>query len=240
MSRRFYCERVSPASAVLEGSEAHHLAHVMRAGVGDRVTLFDGSGKEYEATVREVKKSRVVLDLAPGLPISRELPFSLVLGVALPKGERQKWLVEKAVELGVTRLVPLKTERGVADPSSALARLRRGVIEASKQCGRNVLMEIGEVERTVEFFVSALPDAVRLIAQPGEATASVPTELATLAGAATARYVAIGPEGGFSETEFAAAINAGWQSISLGQRVLRVETAALAVAAILGLCQGQK
>jgi len=235
MSRRFFCQRVSAASAVLEGSEAHHLAHVIRANVGDRVTLFDGSGQEYAATVREVGKSRVVLDLEPGCLVSRELPFRLVLGVALPKGERQKWLVEKAVELGVSRLVPLKTERGVADPSSALARLRRGVIEASKQCGRNRLMEVAEVESVSQFFGAAPQEAVRLIAQPGTGGVSSDVTGAANAFATTDRYVAIGPEGGFSDAELAAATAVGWQPISLGPRVLRVETAALAVGAFLGL-----
>lgn len=235
MSNRFFCERISEtAGAVLDGSEAHHLAHVMRAAVGDSVVLFDGSGREFVAKVRQVGKSRVELDVAAGETIDRELPFPLVLGVALPKGERQKWLVEKAVELGVARIVPLKTQRGVADPGSALTRLRRAVIEASKQCGRNRLMEISDVVSAESFFGETPVDAIKLIGQPGSGTVSALGLLAAMQGKANPRLFAIGPEGGFTEAEFAAAISAGWQPISLGARVLRVETAALALAAVAG------
>src|SRR5436190_713470 len=144
MSDRFF---VSPPiagdRAVLAGDEARHLAAVMRVQIGDEVVLFDGSGVEFTARVTATRKQAVELAIFERREISRELPFSLTLAVALPKGERQKWLVEKATELGVTRIVPLVTERGVAQPvESALERLRRSVIEASKQCGRNRLMEI--------------------------------------------------------------------------------------------------
>lgn len=235
MSHRFFCERISETEgAVLDGSEAHHLAHVMRATVGDSVVLFDGSGQEFVATVRQVGKSRVELDVATGETVDRELPFPLVIGVALPKGERQKWLVEKAVELGVARLVPLKAQRGVADPGSALTRLRRAVTEASKQCGRNHLMEIAEVAGVEPFFGEPSADAVKLIGQPGSGTASALGALAAVKGKANPRFFAIGPEGGFTEAESTVAMHAGWQPISLGSRVLRVETAALALAAIAG------
>lgn len=238
MSNRFFCPRISETGgAVLDGSEAHHLAHVMRAAAGDSVVLFDGSGREFVATVRQVGKSRVELEVAAGEAVDRELPFTLVLGVALPKGERQKWLVEKAVELGVTRLAPLKTQRGVADPGSALTRLRRAVIEASKQCGRNRLMEIAEVAGVESFFEEAPADAVRLIGQPGSGTVSATSALAAAQGKANSRFFAIGPEGGFTDAEFATALSAGWQPISLGSRVLRVETAALALAAAAGAIQ---
>jgi 16S rRNA (uracil1498-N3)-methyltransferase len=233
MSRRFYCDRIGEAGgAVLEGSEAHHLANVMRLGVGDSVVLFDGSGREFIGTVRRLSKARVELDVQRGQEVDRELPFSLVLGVALPKGERQKWLVEKAVELGVTRMVPLKTERGVADPASALTRLRRAVIEASKQCGRNRLMVIDDVASAAAFFEGAAGDAVRIIGQPGSDSPAAGEVIAPSRGRDALRYVAVGPEGGFGPAEFAAATSAGWQPVSLGPRVLRVETAAIALAAM--------
>ena len=233
MSYRFYCEELSPSEgAKLEGPEAHHLAHVMRVAVGDAVVLFDGKGHECAATVRRIGKARVELDVTQVEAIDRELSFSLVLGVALPKGERQKWLVEKAVELGVTRLVPLKTQRGVADPGSALTRLRRGVIEASKQCGRNRLMEIDEVAAADAFFGEAPAEAVRLIGQPSDSTMPAAVALAEHGDPRAARFLAVGPEGGFTEVELSAARAAGWQPISLGPRVLRVETAAVALAAL--------
>ena len=115
----------------------------MRATPGTQVTLFDGSGDEFAAAVDRVGRSEVELAILSRESINRELPFALTLGVALPKGDRQKWLVEKAVELGVARIVPLRTQRSVAQPvEQALVRLRRAVIEASKQCGRNRLLQI--------------------------------------------------------------------------------------------------
>src|SRR6185369_1356862 len=146
MSERFFSPHpISAGGMMLDGPEAHHLLHVMRASVGDEVTLFDGSGAEFRATVVTLRRADAELRIVERNEIDRELPFALVVGVALPKGDRQKWLVEKLTELGVTTLVPLVTERSVAQPAAAAVdRLRRYVIEAAKQCGRNRLMKIAE------------------------------------------------------------------------------------------------
>jgi 16S rRNA (uracil1498-N3)-methyltransferase len=230
MSQRYF---VTPAIAfeaegdrrvLLTGDEGRHLAGVMRARVGDEVTLFDGSGCEFTAKVTKLGKQAVELEIVARHEISRELALPLTLGVALPKGDRQKWLVEKATELGVTRLVPLVTERGVAQPvEAALERLRRSVIEASKQCGRNRLLEIGEPLTLAAFAAAAPAHALRLIAHLGGA------ELNTLA-KAEELWAAVGPEGGFTDEEVASAERAFWQRVSLGRAILRVETAAIALA----------
>jgi len=232
MSERFFISPpIAGERAVLTGDEARHLSAVMRAAVGDEVTLFDGSGAEFLARVAAIRKAAVELSIVARHEISRELPFAMTLAVALPKGERQKWLIEKATELGVTRLVPLITERGVAQPvESALDRLRRAVIEASKQCGRNRLLEIASASPVAEFFAAAPTSAARLIADPsGESLAehdvSPNTEL----------IAAIGPEGGFTPAELILASTNGWHSVSLGSRILRIETAAIAIAAWAGL-----
>jgi 16S rRNA (uracil1498-N3)-methyltransferase len=228
MSDRFYVEQsIHGQTAELTGDEARHLATVMRLSVGQQITLFDGSGAEFLASVTNITRQSVRCDIVERRDISRELPFSLSLAVALPKGERQKWLVEKATELGVTSLIPLITERGVAQPvEAAIQRLRRGVIEASKQCGRNRLMEIAEPRRAAEFFADKANVGMRLIAHP------VGQELSSIQFPRHADLIAaIGPEGGFTDTEVAAASAAGWQSVSLGGRILRVETAAIAIAA---------
>src|SRR3954452_8815963 len=146
MSERFFSPRpITAGGMMLDGPEAHHLLHVMRAAVGDEVTLFDGSGAEFRATVQTLRRTDAELRIIERREVDRELPFELVVGVALPKGDRQKWLVEKLTELGVTTLVPLITERCVAQPAAAaLDRLRRSIIEAAKQCSRNRLMDIAE------------------------------------------------------------------------------------------------
>jgi 16S rRNA (uracil1498-N3)-methyltransferase len=189
--------------------------------------LFDGSGNEFTARIERLGRSDVELAIIERQSIDRELAISLTLGVALPKGDRQAWLVEKATELGVTRLVPLVTDRGVSQPTDkALERLRRGVIEASKQCGRNRLMQVADAQPWADFVAQAPADACRLIAHVDDSL-NGQTPLPK----AQEYIVAVGPEGGFTDDEVAAALQAGWQAIGLGARVLRVETAAVAVAA---------
>jgi 16S rRNA (uracil1498-N3)-methyltransferase len=186
--------------------------------------------------VERVGRNEVELTALARESVDRELPFELTLGVALPKGDRQKWLVEKAVELGVTRIVPLCTQRGVAQPvDQALARLRRSVIEASKQCGRNRLLKIEEPKSWEEYLEnssngvqdSSCP-SLRLIAHPGAEcrwdTVFRP-EHQTLH--PNSVLLAIGPEGGFTDEEASLAVASGWTAVDLGPRILRVETAAL-------------
>lgn len=211
--------------ARLEGSEAHHLLHVLRAGVGTRVTLFDGSGGEFLAEVRAVTRRDATLAVLAREEVDREAPVALTLGVAMPKGERQKALVEKLTELGAARLAPLSTERSVADLGpAALDKLRRVVVEASKQCGRNLLMEIAAPQPLTEFLRHASA-ATRVVAHPtGEWVGACPVQGPVA--------VAIGPEGGFTDGEIAAALEAGWRAVSFGRSVLRIETAAIAAAAI--------
>ena len=140
---RFFSEiPVQSPCTTLSGAEHQHLAKVLRLDVGDRVTLFDGSGKEFTAIIKTVGRGATELAVEQIHDINRE-PLAISLAVALPKGDRQHWLVEKAVELGVHTMIPLLTERGVAQPgTNALARIHKWVIAACKQCGRNRLMEV--------------------------------------------------------------------------------------------------
>jgi 16S rRNA (uracil1498-N3)-methyltransferase len=233
LSERYFVPALIAGSrAELTGDEARHLAAVMRASAGDEVVLFDGSGAEFAARVVAIRKAAVELEIRQRREISRELPIAVTLAVALPKGERQKWLIEKATELGVARLVPLVTQRGVAQcGDAALDRLRRGVVESSKQCGRNRLLEIAGPLLAAELFAAGQASQERLIADPsGE-------PLNQRAGVAGEIIAAIGPEGGFTPDELASARAAGWRAVSLGPRILRVETAAIALASWAALAQ---
>jgi len=203
----------------------------MRASTGDEIIVFDGSGAEFTARITAAGKKKVQLEILARIEISRELPFQLVAGAALPKGDRQRVLVEKLVELGASQLTPLTTARGVAQPtSSALARLGRMVIEASKQCGRNTLMKVTAPVSVEEFARQAPADAARWLAHPGGAPPG-----ATAPGSAV--WCVTGPEGGFTDEECAAALTAGWQNVSLGSRILRAETAIIAMCAIAGIAR---
>ena len=226
MSERFFVEwPITGCTAELVEAEAQHLSKVMRAAVGDEVVLFDGSGAEFTAKVARLAKSVVQLEILERREVNLEPRVELTLAVALPKGERQKWLVEKLTELGAARLVPLVTERGVAQPvDAAVARLRRAVIEASKQCGRNRLMEIALPREAVEYFTDDTL-SMKMIAEPGG------EQLGSLAPEVHQLVCAIGPEGGFTPAELKAALENQWRPVSLGRSILRIETAAIAVAA---------
>lgn len=234
MAERYFVETpIVGDRAVVAGDEAHHLLHVMRAKVGQQATLFDGSGAEFAARIERLGRTEAELLILERQEVDRELARPLTLAVALPKGDRQRWLVEKAVELGVTRLVPLETAHGVAQPvDKALARLRRTVIEASKQCGRNRLMEI-TASRKWSDFCRAEPAAgvLRLLADPSGETALSVVPLRE----ATGVEAAIGAEGGWAAEELSQARLHGWQAVHLGRRILRIETAALALAAAISL-----
>jgi 16S rRNA (uracil1498-N3)-methyltransferase len=236
VSARFFIPHpITTERVTLDGPEAHHLLNVMRAAAGEKITLFDGTGFEFAAMVESTRRAEAELRIVDRRETNRELTFELVMGVALPKGDRQKWLVEKLTELGVTTLIPLMTERSVAQPTgSAIERLIRFVIEASKQCGRNRLMQISEPQQWAAFIadghISIRKSARRIVAHPGgvpfaevDLTRPQPT------------YLAVGPEGGLSDAEVSAAADVGWQHVTLGSRILRVETAAIACAAAAAL-----
>ena len=226
MSDRFFFDGpIGLGDVTLEGPEAHHLAAVRRFAAGDIVILFNGDGHEYPARVVDVGKKRVTVAVTTVLNLERELGFPLHVASALPKGDRGDFLIEKLTELGATDFTPLVTERGVvkADESKA-GKLRRSVIEASKQCGRNVLMRVHGPARWVDW--CPRQTGSRLIAHPAGAARGVAP--------GTGVTVAVGPEGGFTESEVELALGAGWERLSLGPRTLRVETAALAAAVLFG------
>ena len=236
MADRYYVDQpiaFEPGGATrvtLAGSEAHHLIHVMRATVGTSVTLFDGGGAEFPAEVQRVGRAEIELAVLQRDEVDRELARYVTLAVALPKGDRQRWLVEKAVELGVAELIPLATTRSVAQPvRHALDRLRRAVVEASKQCGRNRLMRIAEPIDLPALIAATREEPHRWLAHPGF---SDDTEEHPLPMPGARVFMAVGPEGGFTAEEVALAAAAGWQPIHLGSRILRTETAALAMAVL--------
>jgi 16S rRNA (uracil1498-N3)-methyltransferase len=225
MAERFYIDfPPSLGELDLTGPEAHHLAAVCRARPGDRVCLFCGDGREYPARVVTVAKKVVTLCVEEPIAPPRELFFPLVIAAPLPKGDRADFLIEKLTELGVTAFVPLRTARSVVHPREAkLDRLQRQVIEASKQCGRNVLMKIEPLTDWADWWRRTDLPTARLLAHPGSDSQAG----FDVAGPAVA---AVGPEGGFTDDEVSAALAHGWTCVSLGARTLRVETAAIALA----------
>ena len=233
MAERFYVN--SPLASgpfTLQGPEAHHLATVRRLRAGDRVCLFNGDGREYPAEVRGVHRRDVELYVGPAECPQREVGFRLEVATALPKGDRAQFLLEKLTELGATAFVPLRTSRSIVQPrDTKLEKLQRHVIEASKQCGRNVLLKVESLTEWESYCRRADLPELRILAHPGQPPGS-PRRFKVGVDVA----LAVGPEGGLTEEEVNLGLAAGWQLVDLGPRVFRVETAALAltVMAILG------
>lgn len=229
---RCYCPGFDVGQAChLEGDEARHLARVRRVAVGAEVEVFDGRGRAAVAEVVEIGRDRV--DLIPRREVAGRQPprLRLILATAIPKGDRFDWLIEKATELGVERVVPLVTGRSTVDPrSTKLDRLRRAIVEACKQSRRDALLAIDEPIRW-DRWLEGLDPAIghRRIAHPGGGS------LRDLAHDPSGGpvIVAIGPEGGWTDEEVDLAGREGFTSIHLTPTILRIETACIAAAARL-------
>ncbi len=232
MAERFYvnCE-LKPGPVLVQDAEAHHLAVVCRLRPGDAVCLFNGDGHQYPARIEEITRREVALEVFAVESPARELPFRLDVAAPLPRGDRAQFLLEKLTELGVTSFTPLRTARSVVHPrETKLDKLQRYVIEASKQCGRNVLLEVRSMVEWPVFCAAADLPPRRVLAHPGgDSTRSMAENTP---GCDT--VAAVGPEGGFTEDEVALARAASWRLLDLGPRILRVETAAIALAVLFG------
>jgi 16S rRNA (uracil1498-N3)-methyltransferase len=197
------------------------------------VVLFDGGLTEASGEVARIGAGIVELQVQEPRVACTESPVELVLGVAVPKGDRFGWLVEKATELGVSRLIPLVTARSVVNPGAGkLEKMRRTIIEASKQCRRARLMELDEPVIWPDFVGRELGAGGAWIAHPSGVAwdfTQMPREGQMVA--------AVGPEGGFTEAEIEMAAERGAALLSLGPRVLRIETAALALATLFTGCR---
>jgi 16S rRNA (uracil1498-N3)-methyltransferase len=225
MADRFYLNcPLAVGRVVVEGPEGHHLAAVCRIRPGDRVCLFNGDGHEYPALVVATSRHEVLLDVQGTDSPEREVGFRLEVAAPLPKGDRAQFLLEKLTELGVTHFVPLQTERSVVKPREVKReKLERWVVEASKQCGRNILLQVQAPADWTSYCARGDLPELRVLAHPGASGEPWP--------ARQDAALAVGPEGGLTPGEVETAQQAGWRLASLGKRILRVETAALVMAA---------
>ncbi len=230
----------------LDGPESKHALSVLRLKEGDSIYLFDGLGHEAHARIVSTRKHSLEYEVMERVndPVASR---QLVLAIALPKGDRQKTLVDAATELGVSQLIPLRTQRGVAQPTdSALERLNRYVIEACKQCGRNHLMTIAQpvdidaldaIDAHISTMSHDSPPGLKLVAHPYaiESSASVPALHSQLNESIQSATIVVGPEGGLTDSEVQQLVSQGWSIVSLGPLILRIEIAAIsAIAQIAG------
>lgn len=237
--RFFHAQAPVDAQFMLSGEQAHHAINVMRYRVGDQIVIFDGQGTEHDAEIESLTKKQLTARLLDSRQVDRSLDRCITMIVALPKGDRQKFLIEKLVELGVTELVPLATQRSVAEVKpKVIERIEKQIVEASKQCGRNFLMKVTPAisvsqlcEGNPESPFKITDDMLKLLSHPYD---SKPLPAFSLAPDRPVA-IAIGPEGGFTESEVASLLDAGWDATKLGPTILRIETAAIAAASILGI-----
>ena len=220
---------VTPPTLTITGEEFAHMTHVMRMHEGDALRAVDGAGNSYGAVITTITRDAATCRITEHLKRLHEPALALTLAAGLLKNpSRFDYLVEKSVEIGVTRIIPLLTERTIPHHGKT-DRWRKLCIAAMKQSGRCVLPEIGPPVPFASFIDSCKEEALKLI--PHE-RAEVPLTRAG-AGAFERAVVCIGPEGGFSEAEIASAGKGGFQAVSLGTRRLRTETAALVACALI-------
>jgi 16S rRNA (uracil1498-N3)-methyltransferase len=221
---------------------AHQARDVLRLAPGDSLTLLDGGGRSWRGTLAEVGRKRVVVRLGEELDERMTQPrLSVVLYQSLIKAARFEWVLQKGTELGVSAFVPLISERAVAggeaSGSAKRTRWRRLLVEATEQCGRSRVPRLDE-PRPLQRALEALPTgALALIAWEGERTrslrAAVQAHLQRVAPPSATAHLFIGPEGGFTAEEIALAERHGATPVTLGPRILRAETAALAATVLL-------
>lgn len=227
------------ADVLLPEAVAHHI-QVLRLQPGACITLFNGSGGEFEASLTRVEKRRASALIKTFSPREAEPPYAITIAQALPEGNKMDWIIEKAVELGVAAIQPLASQRCVVRLSAERAEKKHEhwqsiVVAASEQCGRNRLAHISPQANFGSWI--AQRDLHRRILLTPRAEQSLsdwarhhPPQAVTLL---------IGPEGGFSPQEEDDALSAGLLPLSAGPRVLRTETAALAAVAALHACWGE-
>lgn len=234
MSRRFYLppSEIRGELAFLRGREAHHAARVMRMKVGEAVTLFDGEGREYQGTIQEITKGEITVSVKTCVEEKKE-EVSLEVAYSLPKHPQMERVIEKLTELRVQAILPMVSERTIpkvkGEIDKKILRFRQCATEAAKQCGVSRLPKIENIFSFSEVLgFSKNYDLALFLAPKGKPLKAI------LHNQRVKRViVAVGPEGGWTDGEQKAADESGWQSVSLGRSVLKVETACLSIVSIL-------
>lgn len=214
----------------LEPGPSQHLSRALRMQQGSQLVLFDGRGGEYPAVIATVDKKRVGVTVGKHRPIERESPLQVHLGIAVSRGERMDWVVQKTTELGIGRITPLLSERTEVKLKGERAQKKvvhwqQIATSACEQCGRNRVPEVTPLQTLQSWLPETQADLKLVLHHRADISHDTPTPRSLI--------LLVGPEGGLSDPEIAAAEQQGFQSLKLGDRVLRTETAPLAALAIL-------
>lgn len=239
MTRIYFPDEIAAHGVCDIGDEqAHYLVRVLRVAPGDAVALFDGRGGEYPATVAAVGKHGVRLHVGERAEIDRESPLAIQVAQGISSGERMDYTVQKAVELGVTRIQPVATERSVVHldahrAAKRVAHWQSVAVSACAQCGRNRVPQVAPVMDYRAWLGSLRGEEARLLLSPLAVKG-----LKELARPTGAIWLLCGPEGGLAPAEHRDAEHAGFAPVRLGPRVLRTETAAVAALAAMQVLWG--
>ncbi len=238
---RVFVEAALAPGARIEAGDtaAAHITRVLRLGAGDPVTVFNGDGSDYPTRIAALRGSRVEIEVLDRLPARPESPLALTLVQGIARAERMDLIVQKATELGVAAIQPVVTARSIVrlDAEATARKLlhwRGIVIAACEQCGRARIPAIAAPLALLEWLARLAPESVRRLQLAVDAAES----LTSAAAGAVAIELLIGPEGGLDDGERKSAASAGYRGCSIGPRVLRTETAALAALALLQASAG--
>jgi 16S rRNA (uracil1498-N3)-methyltransferase len=239
---RFYVpeENVISNTIILREGEARHVRKVMRLKKGDPVTAFDGTGREYRGAIREVNLKEVIIDIAKVIEAAQDEGMHITLAQAIPKKDTMDYIVQKSTELGVEKIIPMQTARTIVDLKEGKERRRLErwnaiARESSKQCGR---LTLPDIERVVDFSGAVAEiekNELALMPTLGRQGENLKTVINGFSGSSIICF--IGPEGDFTPDEILEAEEKGVRFVSLGPRVLRCDTAAIALLSAIQFIQ---
>ena len=231
---KFFTTDIDAQHAVISGEDVKHITKVLRLDTGDEVTLCDCAGYDYKGNIAHIERDQIIVNITHRAPCLTEPDISLTIYMALPKGDKMNLIVQKCVELGADKIVPVLTKRCVSRPdgksaASKVDRWQKVAWEAAKQCGRGKLPTVSDV---ISFDAAvqemAALDCGMLLYEKG----GIPLQ-DCLDNAPKTIGIMVGSEGGFEEEEAAKAAAAGLHTVGLGKRILRCETAPIAAASVI-------
>lgn len=228
-------DSINDHTITLEDENAKHIGNVLRGKIGDVITVCDGQGRDYECEITEITKKTVIAKITDIFTNDNEPDIKITLYQGLPKADKMELVIQKCIEIGIDRIVPVKTEHAVVKldgkEEKKLIRWNKIAESAAKQCGRGKIPVVDSVMN----FKDAINEAVNLDGAIIPYEKEKENSLKTFAKAFKGKSIGIfiGPEGGFSEDEINFAIEKGVKSVTLGKRILRTETAGLVASVIL-------
>lgn len=224
-------------SITITGEDVNHIKNVLRAVPGDIIVLCDQNGNDYFTSISIIEKEKIIANITDIVPNNTEPPVDITLFQGIPKSDKMDFIIQKCVELGVTKIVPVITERtivkfnGTKDIESKTTRWQRICLEAAKQCNRGIVPFVEKPVKLYQSLETSGDYALNIIPYEKESSTGLKSLIqSSIKGKIS---IFIGPEGGFSEDEIKYALNKGVRPVTLGPRILRTETAGLAVLSML-------